>query len=480
MKQGHSRGSDYLSNTTSHRTGLSWLLLALAALLGAGGFMWQHTQKQALLEQIDQQLLIVAGVAATTFQTPDLINDPDNLCRSLLPAPQIIAERFTFSVATQNRGLLCSTNADTEDLHDGQWLSSSFDSNYQFFVADANGDYARTLAYPLPSPPDDPYLLTVSISLASLQQQLSQVRWTILAASLLILTMVAYADRRLRHSSRQELDALSQWMDAITPDQYQQSLMEPVDSNLAKQQSLTTSCRQMTERMLQGLQQSRQFAADVTHELRTPLTILRGETELALRKPRPPEELQRTLTSNLEEINRMSHLIEDLHLLSKCDMGEINLRLEPVCLETLLKELHHQGKILASEKDISVQLHHSEQRTIIQADELRLRQVLLNLISNAIRYTPQQGTVKLDLEIDGHHALISVSDNGIGMDHEHLERIFDRFYRIDHKSTQGESGTGLGLAIVKWIVQAHHGSIEVSSTPNQGSCFVVKLPLVEK
>jgi signal transduction histidine kinase len=233
-------------------------------------------------------------------------------------------------------------------------------------------------------------------------------------------------------------------------------------------------------RIADSLLRSRQFAANVTHELRTPLTILRGETELALRNGREQDQLRQVLESNLEEISRMSYLIEDLLLLSKSDLGEIPLKMEALDLTGLALELHHQTQLLANAKNISVQLQTPEEQVIIQADSLRLRQVLLNLLTNAIKYTPDNGEISISLEANDEKVEIAISDTGMGIGSEHLEKIFERFYRINKTHNRNDGGSGLGLAIVKWIVDAHRGMIKVSSIPGQGSKFSISLPLSEK
>ena len=240
---------------------------------------------------------------------------------------------------------------------------------------------------------------------------------------------------------------------------------------------LARSYNNMMVRHADNLLRARQFSADVTHELRTPLTILRGETELALRNGRDKKQLRAVLESNLEEISRMSYLIEDLLLLSKSDLGEIPLKMEPLSLVEFIIELHHQAQLLATTKNIKVDLHCPDEQIILSADSLRLRQVFLNLLTNAIKYTPKNGSITIELLLNENNVEITITDTGIGIDDENLDVIFDRFYRVNKTNNRNDGGSGLGLAIVKWIVNAHAGSITVSSIPGQGSKFTVILPL---
>ncbi len=248
----------------------------------------------------------------------------------------------------------------------------------------------------------------------------------------------------------------------------------------AEIKELARSYNEMMARRSNNLRRARQFAADVTHELRTPLTILRGETELALRSERDQQQLREVLASNLEEISRMSYLIEDLLLLSKGDLGEIPLKMESLDLKELITELHHQAQLLATAKNIKVELHSPDAPVTLQADSFRLRQVLLNLLTNAIKYTPDGGDITIEIDATEDHVAISVVDTGIGMDQEHLDLIFNRFYRVDKTGNRNDGGSGLGLAIVKWIVDAHQGTVEVTSSPGQGSRFTVTLPRQQK
>ena len=240
---------------------------------------------------------------------------------------------------------------------------------------------------------------------------------------------------------------------------------------------LAHSYNSMMARHTDKLLRARQFSADVNHELRTLLTILRGETELALRNGRDKKQLRAVLESNLEEISRMSHLIEDLLLLSKSDLGEIPLKMEPLPLVKFIIELHHQAQLLATTKNIKVDLNCPDEKIILSADSLRLRQVFLNLLTNAIKYTPEDGSVTIGLLVNKNNVEITITDTGIGIDDENLDVIFDRFYRVNKTDNRNDGGSGLGLAIVKWIVNAHAGSITVSSIPGQGSKFTVILPL---
>ncbi len=232
----------------------------------------------------------------------------------------------------------------------------------------------------------------------------------------------------------------------------------------------------MLERLDASFHQIRQFSADASHELQTPLTILKGEIEVALRTLRDPEEYQRVLKSALEEIDRLTRLVEGLLLLARADAGVLRMDHQPVDLAQTVEDVYRQAKILANSRNIHLLLGEMEPLSI-QGDYERLRRVLLNLVDNGIKYTLAGGRVTLSLQRQGQWASFEVADSGIGLSPEDRERIFERFYRSAEARSQGEGGSGLGLCIARSIVEAHGGKIQVESTPGQGSTFTVLLLL---
>jgi heavy metal sensor kinase len=231
----------------------------------------------------------------------------------------------------------------------------------------------------------------------------------------------------------------------------------------------------MIGRLKDAFQRINQFSIDVSHELKTPLTILKGETEVALRKEREKDDYQKLLLSNLEEIDRMSCIIDDLLLLSKADTKEIKLNIEEVALRDLIMDVCMNMKVVADKKSVELQISELED-VRLKGDELKLRRMLLNIVENGIKYSHVGGKVSVSSYINDGYAWIDVKDNGIGISEDDIKYVFDRFYRAD-RSRKRESGSGLGLSISRWIAGAHKGSIEVKSQPAQGSVFTIKLPI---
>ena len=238
---------------------------------------------------------------------------------------------------------------------------------------------------------------------------------------------------------------------------------------------LATTINGMLDRLSLSFQKTAQFTADASHELRTPLTIMQGELEIALRGERSTSEYIDTLGSSLEEVERMSRIVNDLLLLSKSDMGQEMTRHDPVDLKAVLDGLLPHFKVLAEAQQIEFSSSLSEVDTIF-GDQLRLRQLLVNLLTNAIRYTSAEGKVNLTLKNVDSGVEVAVADTGIGIPAEDIPRIFDRFYRADKARSRQYGGSGLGLSIVKSIVNAHEGVIKVDSVVGEGSVFKVTLP----
>jgi heavy metal sensor kinase len=238
---------------------------------------------------------------------------------------------------------------------------------------------------------------------------------------------------------------------------------------------LARTFNEMISRLKDAFQRINQFSIDVSHELKTPLTILKGETEVALRKDRDNEDYRRILFSNLEEIDRMSRIIDDLLLLSKADLKEMKLNLEDIALRDLVADVCVDMKIFADNKDVKLDVKELED-VKLKGDELKLRRMLWNIVQNGIKYTPEGGKIEIMSYINNGFVCIDVKDNGSGIPESDIKYIFDRFYRGD-KSRKRESGSGLGLSISKWIAEAHQGVIEVKSKPLEGSLFTIKLPV---
>lgn len=238
---------------------------------------------------------------------------------------------------------------------------------------------------------------------------------------------------------------------------------------------LAATFNEMMARLEKSFTQMRQFSSDASHELRTPLTVLKGQSELILRKQREPGEYQEVLSSNLEEINYMSRILDDLFILSKSDEAQVPLEYSQVDLKLIVEEVCKHLEILADEKNIKIIMAYLE-IVSLKGDAHRLRQMVSTLLHNSIKYTPENGEIKVTLQDMGEYAYFTIADNGIGIPESDLPLIFNRFYRVDKARSREEGGSGLGLCICKHIVDLHHGKIEVESRLKEGTKFKIRLP----
>ncbi len=239
---------------------------------------------------------------------------------------------------------------------------------------------------------------------------------------------------------------------------------------------LTQVFNAMTARLDNSFSRIREFTLHASHELKTPLTVMRGEVETALQEETIPMERER-LQSQLDEIQRLTSIVDGLTLLTKADAGQISLKREPVRLDELVRDCFADAQILAQPMKVSVELGACGEISI-SGDRHRLRQLLLNLTDNAAKYNQPNGRVSIALEHAGERAEIRIANTGPGIAPEIQPRVFDRFFRGDPSHNSAVEGCGLGLSIAQWIVTAHGGTIEVASEPGKLTTVTVHLPVL--
>ncbi|MDW8069730.1 MAG: ATP-binding protein [Anaerolineae bacterium] len=230
----------------------------------------------------------------------------------------------------------------------------------------------------------------------------------------------------------------------------------------------------MAEALAQAEQQRRQMLADIAHELRTPLGIMQGHLE-ALMDGVLPLELEQIAQIH-DEVRHLARLVEDLRLLTLAEAKQLRLDRELVDLKRLIEESVDGIALQAAEKGIHLEVQLPGELPLVLADPIRLRQVLMNLLTNAVRYTPPGGQVTVKAQVHGDVVRISVRDTGVGIAPEDLPHVFDRFYRVEKSRARSDGGSGLGLAIVKHLVEAHGGRVGVESAPGEGAHFFFTLP----
>jgi heavy metal sensor kinase len=232
----------------------------------------------------------------------------------------------------------------------------------------------------------------------------------------------------------------------------------------------------MLSRLEQSFEQLRRFTSDASHELRTPLTLIRSVGEVGLQKGRTPEEYRDTIGSMLEEVNRLTSLVEDLLTIARADSGQIPLRRSTFGAMDLAREAGALLAVLIEDKKQRLEFDGDEQIPL-EGDRLLLRQVLVNIIHNAVKYSPAGALIQVRVMADrGCGIRFEISDTGPGIPPESRTRVFDRFYRVNGAQSGNSSGAGLGLSIAQWTVWAHGGDIEIKERPGGGCAFHIWLP----
>jgi heavy metal sensor kinase len=239
---------------------------------------------------------------------------------------------------------------------------------------------------------------------------------------------------------------------------------------------LASTLNDMIGRLEEAFNRQRQFTADASHELRTPLAIMQAEATLALSKERTEADYRKSLETISQESTYMSSVIGKLLFLARSDAGKEQLNFEDVDLKDLITGLSTNVEALAADKGIKFTID-AQESLVVSGDKVKLRQLFINILENAVRYTPTGGNISVSLLKKDSNAITSISDTGIGIPPEHLPHIFERFYRVDKARSRADGGVGLGLAIAKYIAESHKGKITVESEVGKGTNFTVTIPL---
>lgn len=321
---------------------------------------------------------------------------------------------------------------------------------------------------------DAAYVVEVGVSSARTDETVRQVLLMLVIGLPIAVTVAVTGGFVLVRRALRPVDNLSQKAAAIT--QHNLSERLPVVRTGDELERLSLSLNVMISRLEDAINSSKQFVADASHELRTPLAVLRGEIENLAQDIELKPQTRETLGSALEEVDRLAEIVEGLLALSRLDTGEAHSQWVKFDLAELVTTTADQMSLLAEDKNITVACD-SASRVMIEGDQARLKQVVVNLLDNAIKYTPNGGRIKLKIAQEDGDAVLDIADDGIGIPSEALPHVFKRFFRVDGSRSRDQGGAGLGLSIVKSICDAHGARVEVRSTPGQGSLFRIRQPL---
>ena len=318
------------------------------------------------------------------------------------------------------------------------------------------------------------YIVEVGVSTERTESTLSQVLLLLIIGLPIAVGIAVTGGFILVRRALKPVDGIARKAEEIT--QLNLSERLPVMRSGDELERLSISLNLMISRLEDAIQTSKRFVADASHELRTPLTVLRGELESLAQDVQLRAETRESLGSMLEEVDRLAEIVESLLALSKLDAGDASAERVKFDLGELVTTTAEQMSLLAEDKNITVTCEVAQQ-VMVEGDRARMKQVVVNLLDNAIKYTPNGGRVLLGISRTAHEAILEVADNGMGIPADALPHMFKRFFRVDDSRSRNQGGAGLGLSIVKSICNAHGAAVEVTSTPGEGSRFRVRQPL---
>lgn len=343
-----------------------------------------------------------------------------------------------------------------------------------------NNTNVRIFFYPV-SYNSQKYIIISGVSLANMDGFFARLRIIFYTSVPIILILSAFMGWFFSRSAYMPINKMISEANSITADRLDARL--PGSKTGDEISKLADTLNGMIERLEKSFLTQKQFNADASHELKTPLTILKGEIEVALQQSRSEEEYKRILSDNLDEVNRLQKIVESLLLLSRFENNKIELHVEKINLNDLLIDAAKKANTYAKKKDIRIVIRLDESNDggeiLINGDYAKLINVLLNIIDNAIKYSDNNSQIEIAAsKTPNDTAVVSVKDNGAGINPEDIENIFSRFYRSKKSRTRDDSVSyGLGLSIAKAVIEAHRGNISVRSKPKQGSTFSFELPL---
>jgi len=454
----------------SVRTRLTlWYAGVLALSLVAFAFLIYYAAAASFHKRQDESLLSTAQTVASAY-----VEEFEEQ-KSLTRASQVVLAELAFPnryvQVTDNNGLpMASTGAGVGPipltaLNQAKQHNSSFVS--------LNG--WRVAIVPLASNQEWGFA-TVAEPLSVIDDGLRTLRRDFFAGVPIVLLFASAGGYFLARKSLSPIASMNQQTKRISAG----SLSSRLDVTNPRDElgGLAITINDLLTRLENSFKEQQRFIADASHELRTPLAVLRGETEVALNKARTVEEYQLSLSLIKDEAEQLSRIVEDLFILARQPLDSPHaLAREPVLLNDAVRDCARAAQVLASRKGVRLETENDQQLMVLLGDGELIKRMILNLLDNAVKYTPRDGEINISLIRQNGNAEIVVRDTGIGIPKADQLHVFDRFYRVDKARSRSLGGAGLGLSIVSWIVEAHGGRISVESTPNQGSKFTVELPL---
>ena len=462
----------------------AWYSIALVGTLAAFAVVLYVTRRNASFEDLDRRIqseaALSAGILAESYGSRGVLLVRDTLIPELAAVLEAIPD-FLIITHTDGRVLFASSDA-RATFGAYEQLTSLVKSAAGGRAAGAtwitpNGPAVRYVVRPLTGAGPQFGAVLAGASTQGAELGLQQLLSTLVVMILIGVFPAVFVGRWIAQRALEPVDQIITEVREITDGRslHRRLAVPMVRDELGR---LAETLNQMMTRLERSFAALRRFTADASHELKTPLTVVRAGVERAITRPDVPQETLAALEETLQEVNRMTELLDSLLTLARADEGRAELHREPVDLRAIVAEAGETGDLLADHAGVAIEIRTPPQPLVLAVDRSRVRQLLLNLIENAVKYTPRGGNVSVQLGASDGEVRLTVADSGIGIAPGDLPHIFDRFWRADSARTRtGERpGAGLGLAISKWIVEAHGGAIEVQSRPGRGTTFTVTFP----
>src|SRR5918998_3295941 len=460
-------------NTVRGRLTL-WYVSALALILVVFGVAVYVMLSRALHRRVDEALRSTLEISITS-----LTNDAEEGQSSQSAAQSTAAELSHPQQAMMifdAEGRLLAEHPYEEDLHIRLPDLGSIpdDEVYLYTVAeesDADDRHRLAVRRVRIPPADTPYIILASQPLEAVEDELESLREILYFATPAVLLLAGLGGWFLARQGLAPVAAMAKRARQIGAGSRDRQL--PVADPRDELGQLATSFNELLSRLDAAFDEQRRFMADASHELRTPLTVMSTAAGVTLKKGhREEEEYREALQMMAEQTRRLSRIVNDMFILARADAGHYPLQNRALYLNDLLDEVARAGGLLASDKDVTVELTNLPEAAF-HGDEDLLRQMVMNLLDNAVKFTPARGVVRLSLTRRADEYLLSVSDTGPGIPAEARGHLFERFYRADQARSRAEDGgAGLGLAIARWIAQAHDGDLELADSDGAGTTFV--------
>ncbi|HKQ90286.1 MAG TPA: heavy metal sensor histidine kinase [Blastocatellia bacterium] len=458
-------------------------VLIFGVLLGAFSFSLYILIQKDAHDRFDRSLTKAARTVAILFHHEMIENGHVESVATAHAIREYQQPNLFLAIFRDDRLLDANHNQRSEASNDvnhpaatarGEFLSRAIASRNPVLTttaADGQGEW-RVVAY-APRSEDAEYVIVVAESRQDLIDQMRALRKIFLLSLPAMLLMAGLAGYLLARKSLAPIAEMTLRAERISAENLHERL--PATNKNDELGKLARVFNDLLARIENSFESMRRFTADASHELRTPLAIIRGEADVSLSQDREPGEYRETLAIIQDEARLLSRIVEDMLALARADAGHRRIKLEEFYFNDLIEECVHSARALALNKNLSLNFESSGD-TAFRGDEDLLRRMVINLLDNAIKYTPEGGSVAVELWRDDGRINLRVTDSGIGIPAEAAARVFERFYRVDKARSRSEGGSGLGLPIVKWIAEAHHGFVSLESAPERGSSFTVSLP----